>query len=207
MSGAASLRLYRWDWVSGNPPWVSCDEPAMQVVNDWFEKGTAARNWTHPILRQIKVGRKKLRPEALVGYDQPVPQFSDVRVVSDRALAVVRPFLEGVAEVLPFAPHEAGQFWAVRFTRVIDAFDEEHAEFDRYPSSGRVMHVFRWAFKPDLLPRDDRVFRIPLRYWPIVTQPFVDAVQAAKLTGFRFHLLWDESLKVQPDQRNNTWAQ
>lgn len=201
-----TLRLYYWHYVISGP-WVSCDEPAMEVVDDWFKKGIAVRHWTNPILRQFKVGRKKMRPEAMFNCDLPVPQFGEVHVVSDRALSVVRPFLDGVAEVLPFAPHEAGQFWAVRLLRVVDAFDEKRAEFERFPS-GNIWHVFRWAFKTDVLPRDDKVFSIPLRkWWPIVTQPFVDAVTAAKLTGFRFHLLWDESLDVQPDQRNNVWAQ
>lgn len=122
---------------------------------------------------------------------------SCVRVVSDRALVVVRDLIEPTSEILP-VNSELGTFWAVNSLAKVDCIDFTRSNF-RTDSADRLAEVYVWAFDPQRLP-DVHYFRVPYLCTEfLVSQTFVDRVRSAKLLGFRFELLW--SAKEGPKER------
>lgn len=211
------MKYYTWRW---NPhlAWVKSEDPDMMTIDGWFKSGSVQANWRPPTLVQVttEMGRPMKHLPPLDQCDQPRPQASSVRTISDKARSVIAPFLEGVARFYPFKPHTCGQFWAVEFTRMVDCFDEDRADvsyFEGTPSKTRpgrlaLQHIYRWQFK-DNVPRDHKLFVVPERFhlMPIVSEQFVYASHEARLTGFVFVLLYDDALAVQPDQHDCWQAQ
>jgi hypothetical protein len=94
------------------------------------------------------------------------------------------------AEFLPLLnPDE--EHWFVNSWREIDALDEENSEFKRFPSSGRIMRIIRYAFSEEKV-RGAACFKIPqLSEAMFVTDEVVAAVREARLTGTSFQPVWE----------------
>jgi hypothetical protein len=116
----------------------------------------------------------------------------DPMVLSKKALDVLMPMIGQTGQVLPidFAECEYSFF---NITNVVDALDEGMSEIERFPSSGRIAGLKRYAFKSEAL-KDQWLFKVPqqLGNVALATQSFVDLVGREGLTGFAFKLLWSD---------------
>ncbi len=117
-----------------------------------------------------------------------------VAVFSEKAILALGDLLRPHGQVLPLKCKE-GKFYAFNVTRVLDGLDLEKSSIERFPSSGRVMQVYRYVFKTDVIGGYP-IFKI--KYGPnsdllrgelFVSDEFVDRVKATGLTGFRFEKL------------------
>ena len=73
--------------------------------------------------------------------------------------------------------------------RVVDALDEDASELHRFPSSGRVMKVSRYAFEPTLVA-DLTAFRIPQDRTLFLAGHAVATILGAGLSGADFQPVW-----------------
>jgi hypothetical protein len=112
-------------------------------------------------------------------------------VVTDRARPVLEEALADDVEFLPLVCDEE-DLWLVHACRVVDALDEERSALKRFPSTGRVMRVMRYAFREEVVG-GLRCFRIPQRVAIFVTDDVVASAHAAGLTGVRFRPVWDSA--------------
>lgn len=118
------------------------------------------------------------------------PWFGSYALVFRRkAVEALGPLLLDNGELLPLDCPEA-ELWMFNATRVLDALDEKKSEIIRF-STGRVMAIERYAFRPEVIEGAD-VFKIPqFRASPtFVSQRFRDAWKAAKLRGLDFKPIW-----------------
>lgn len=120
---------------------------------------------------------------------------SGVPALSARATIALRPQLAGVGELLPLS-HPTQEYFALNVTNVVDALDEEHSDLTRFGSSGRVMRVKAYVFRaqalgPHAVFKDQRLARNTV----FVTEPFVRAVEQARLTGFDFRPVWPDNAR------------
>lgn len=76
-------------------------------------------------------------------------------------------------------------------TRVIDALDEEASSVERYKSSGRIMRITHYAFRPDIVAGVD-IFKIPNQRVSstYVGDRFVQLWNSSGLVGLRFKRIW-----------------
>ncbi len=78
--------------------------------------------------------------------------------------------------------------------RVIDAFDEEASTVERFKSSGRIMRITRYAFRPDVVAGVD-IFKIPNQRVSstYVSDRFVQLWNSSGLVGLRFEKIWSSN--------------
>jgi hypothetical protein len=116
----------------------------------------------------------------------------DPMVLSRRALDALLPHIGHLGQVLPLTFDEC-EYALFNITNVIDALDESASDIWRFPSSGRIGDIKRYAFKTQAV-RDQLLFKIPQRpkLFAFCTDRFVKLVQDAKLTGFGFEKLWSD---------------
>lgn len=123
------------------------------------------------------------------GGDPSVGDYSllgTVPVFSLRALEALLHILRKNGEVLPLR-YAGEEYFAYNVTRFGDVLDEENSVLKRLPS-GRILTISRHAFRP---VDDLTIFKIPQfpKAHVYVTEPFVENVRSAGLTGFAFRLL------------------
>lgn len=113
---------------------------------------------------------------------------SSALVLKQRAVDALLPILVAHGELLPLTSRP--KLWIFNATHVVDALDEPASDVTRF-SSGRIMFVGRYVFKPAPICTL-AAFRIPnLRVSPIfLSQAFVDRCVAAQLTGVEFEQVW-----------------
>jgi len=130
-------------------------------------------------------------------FDKPGGDYPNLHgvasacVFSARAVEVLGDLLDGRGELLPLTGDQ-GSFFLFNVTHFTEAFDEELSAYQRY-SDGGVMGVERYVFDPQRLS-EETIFK--LRDLPglytYVTDAFVERVQEAGLTGFRFdRVVWE----------------
>ena len=112
-----------------------------------------------------------------------------VPVFGKRAVMKLEDLLRANGELLPLDCEE-GSYYAFNVTTIADVLDEEGSEVLRFDDGG-VMHIACYEFLPDRA-RDLTVFKLPQmrEAYVYVTDRFVERVEAAGLTGFRFVPLW-----------------
>ncbi|WP_242396001.1 imm11 family protein [Anaeromyxobacter oryzisoli] len=90
--------------------------------------------------------------------------------------------LEQYGELLPITCSEA-ELWIFKSTRVLDALDEQASSVLRF-SSGRIMRVTRYVFRPEAVSGVE-IFKIPnLRVSPtFVSDRFIQLWTSAGLHG------------------------
>ncbi len=97
--------------------------------------------------------------------------------------------LNKYGELLPIECLEA-DLWFFNPTKVVDAMDEETSTLRRF-SSGRIMRVTRYSFRPEVVAGVD-AFKIPnLHVSPtFVSERVVQAWTSAGLRGLDFKTVW-----------------
>ena len=124
--------------------------------------------------------------------DQPPRRRADMPWFADGALVVTRRAMKVLGEVLGFDAemlplrHDGEDLWLVNPWRQVDALDEENSVIDRFPSTGRVMRVRRYAFREDKV-RGLSCFTVPqLGNTMFVSGRVAEAARRAGLTGTVF---------------------
>ncbi len=116
------------------------------------------------------------------------PTFGGVPAFSRRAVEQLRLLLESNGNILPLAMRNGDDFFSYQVTTIVDALDEDASDLARF-STGRIMDVHRYVFKPDAI--STAIFKVPqLRPDIFVTEAFVEKVKNAGLTGFVFDHLY-----------------
>jgi uncharacterized protein DUF1629 len=154
--------------------------------------------------RPIRRSWAPVRVRAVVeedGVQLPAGDFaglaSNVPVFSRRAAEALEPILTLNGELLPLIAPQ-GVYFAYNVTRLIDAIDKNRSKVVRF-SSGRVMAIEKYVFKPDRLV-GATIFKDPFYYAEVyVTDAFVEAVTAGQLTGFAFEPLWGAASSQRSD--------
>ena len=97
--------------------------------------------------------------------------------------------LSRYGELLPVSCRR-DSLWIYNPTDVIDALDEESSSLDRF-DDGRIMIIYRYAFRPDVVEGKD-VFKIPSRRISptFFSRRFVERWQASGLKGLDFVEVW-----------------
>lgn len=152
------------------------------AIYDAFDGRPLATQWAAPVVIPAD-------------EDDHVAEFGDFAllgtapVFSLHALESLLDLLRPNGEVLPLRC-KCGEYFAYNVTRVLPALDEAASSITRF-STGRVMSISRYVFRPDFLG-DVAVFKIPElpKAYVFVTDAFVERVLATGLTGLTFGLLW-----------------
>lgn len=121
---------------------------------------------------------------------------SNYPIFSDHAIQVLAPYLNSNVELLPLQ-HPTKNFYAVNVTRLIDGLDFEHSDIEYIEGHPNfVKNVNKYAFKYEVI-RDYSIFKIPeyKRRRVYVSDTFKEAVEANRLKGFTFELLWDSEAR------------
>ncbi|HWU89493.1 MAG TPA: DUF1629 domain-containing protein [Kofleriaceae bacterium] len=97
--------------------------------------------------------------------------------------------LQEYGEILPLICEEA-ELFTFNATRILDALDEQASSVIRF-SSGRIMHVSRYVFRPEVIGDTD-IFKIPnLRVSPTyVSERVVQAWASGGFRGLVFNKVW-----------------
>jgi RHS repeat-associated protein len=112
------------------------------------------------------------------------PTLGTTPVFSQRAVDALLDLLVENGELLPIRV-EDGTYFVYNVTRKVHALDEDRSELVRF-STGGVMRIARYEFYPDKVEALT-IFKIPQsRAKVFVTEPFVERVYDARLTGFEF---------------------
>ena len=117
--------------------------------------------------------------------------FGSIPVFSERAVKVLREYLEDNAEILPLQ-HDGEKYFLINVTNVQDCIDFENSEIKRFPSSGKIMRFVKYSFKEDVV-KNQHIFKI--KQYPrsivLVSDEFRNKVLNSELEGFDFIELWD----------------
>ena len=124
-------------------------------------------------------------------------------IFKPRAVAALGPLLRANGELLP-VQCEGENLLIYNPTQVLDALDEEASELVRFPSTGRIAMIKRYAFRPDVI-RDVDIFKIPnvRNSAMFVGQRFVDMWKSAGLVGLEFNEVWPEPPARKGKKRND----
>jgi hypothetical protein len=157
----------------------------VNVLLDRFDGRPMRTSWSPLEVEVIRDARHAGRPAS----DFPL-LFGPVPVLSERAARALGDLLAGAGELLPLGADGEG-YHALNVTRVIDALDEQRSRVKRFRSSGRIMRVLSYAFRPEAIG-DAAIFKIPqmVKSDVFLTDRFAAAVRRAELTG----LAWDRML-------------
>jgi hypothetical protein len=117
-----------------------------------------------------------------------IDSYGSIANFSQKAQSVLLPHIAPYGEVLPVHFDEAA-FAIFNVTHIIDALDEQASEIKYFKSSGKVMTIERFVFKPEVI-KDQWIFKLPQDASNFVTDRFVEVVRAAGLRGFEFIKLW-----------------
>lgn len=152
----------------------------------WRLDGTARRaSWRPmPVTRLLDDDEGRPRAQADLPW-----LGGHVLVLHERAAGLLAPLLDRYGELLPLSCPNA-DLWLFNVLTVVDALDEENSEIVRFDDGG-ILDVQRYAFRAD--PAQGlALFKVPqlLRGPLFVGDEFVDAIEAAGLTGPEFALLW-----------------
>jgi hypothetical protein len=113
-------------------------------------------------------------------------------VFSPKAVELLIDLLEPNGELLPM--DFLGETWfGYNVTTVLDALDHSKSQLEFFPgSTDRAMIIDRYAFVAAAITSP--IFKIPeMLSVALVTDEFVNAVNAARLKGLAFPELWRES--------------
>jgi hypothetical protein len=169
---------FRWLTLASEP-----DMGLLSVIRGL----PAATEWSTPAVATLEMG---FDGESLPISDCPV--FTTAAAFSRAAVDALLDLLVENGEILPLECDE-GDFFVFNVTRELDALDEGASELRRFGRNGRgrVKQIVRHVFIPERLTAS--IFRIPQKPLRVyVTQRFVDRVEAAGLTGFRFSPVWPD---------------
>jgi uncharacterized protein DUF1629 len=184
-----AVRVYEFEVQEGYE-WVVPVAPADFEVFRAFD-GSAKRTGWAPIRVRLVEEDEQGRP--LLPSDVPwLGKHAPVLKVN--ASEALRPVLTRDGELLPLMCEES-KLVVYNVTRVLDALDLDRSEVVKFPSTGRIMKVKSYVFRPDRV-RGHRAFKVPelLRGSVFVTDEVVSTAKAAGLTGVGFRMVWEGSV-------------
>ena len=121
------------------------------------------------------------------------PSLCPFLVFSSRARKVLQPLIGNYVEFLPLKLEgDLEQYAIAKIKQRTDCLDYSRAEFKRFPSSGRVMRVVKYAFKQGSL-ENKQFFNIPeqkARFF--VSDKFKTCVESNNLEGLIFREVYSE---------------
>lgn len=168
-----------WQWV------VPANRSEALVFDDAF--GTPLLGTWTPI-RVVLISEAE-SGDALKHADMPW-NSEGVLIMRPKAVSVLSDLCERDGELLPLVCEDQ-EFMAWNVTTVLDALDLENSVVSRFPNSGHVSWVDKYAFKPEQVA-GRAAFRVPeLPPVIFVTEAFVKRVGEAGLTGTGFRLVWE----------------
>ena len=161
--------------------------PVREAEGDAFERlgGHAIdpNSWPKIAVRVVRDGSggKEATDFGLV-WTEPALNFHTVEALSD--------ILQANGQILPLLS-EDGDYCVYNVTTLLDALDEDRSVVKRF-SSGRIMSVQQFAFRPQIIGAHP-IFKIPQlpRAYTFITDAFLSRVQSARLTGLAPKRLWD----------------
>jgi hypothetical protein len=138
-----------------------------------------ADGWVAPTVRLVPV---KAEPDlAILGGHIPI--------VNVRARTALESLWTPVAEFLPLRVEGSPttQLFAVNILAIVPALDSDRAEVERFPGSGRIMHVERFAFKEEVIG-DLPLFRlIEMPFSDVfLSQSSREAIERHQLAGLKW---------------------
>jgi len=138
-------------------------------------------SWTSK--EQFAFVPRRLRRSDTPGLSTHIPVFNS------KAVEILGDLLKPNGELLPITC-DGERLYVFNVTRVVDALDEASSEVERF-GSGRIMDVVKFSFFQERL-QGVTVFKVPqlVLMDVFVTDPFVERVEAVKLKGFKFRLVW-----------------
>jgi hypothetical protein len=167
--------------------WVVLLDKAFREMLSNLDGTSRRDSWSPPPVRVLKSSeRKRLKYSDL-------PHFSGhVLVLREPAVDALGELLSPDGELLPLDCVDA-PLWLFNCRRVVDALDEEHSQLVRFPSTGRIMLVDSFAFRPEPL-LGVNAFKVPqlVRSSLFVTSELVAAAHRANLARTDFQLVWED---------------
>jgi hypothetical protein len=158
------------------------DESGFDLLGE-LDDGPAGTLWSPLAAEWIEDDLNAGKPKS------DFPTLGTTPVFSQRAIDTLLDLLIENGEILPLEV-EDGNYYVFNVTRELDAFDENRSDVVRF-STGRIMKVTRYAFHADKL-HGPAIFKVPqVRGTIFVTDPFVERVEKAGLTGFEFEKVWE----------------
>jgi hypothetical protein len=175
--------------VEEDQEFIEVEDPGVRQSLRRLDGRRLLASWSPPRVRLLKTSEQK----PLRYSDLPSYAASDALVLRRTGLDALGPFLDADGEFLPLACDQA-DLWLYNCTRVVDALDEEHSGLTRFPSTGRIMRIDRYAFRPERLT-DLRAFKIPQLPFSalFVSGAVVKAAREANLVRAPFRLVWSAS--------------
>lgn len=143
-----------------------------------------AKSWNDMQVTRMEP-EKKLKLSNAPGFYAHIPVFDK------KSIETLHNFLDETIEVLKLKC-EDGDYYLINILNVLDCIDYEKSIFKTFKDEKRIMRFIKYHFKKDCIDGYD-LFKIkdePLGN-PFVTDAFRSAVIDAKLTGFKFKLVWD----------------
>jgi hypothetical protein len=108
------------------------------------------------------------------------------------AISGVGDVLQRYGELLPIkVMGEADSAFWFHCTNVLEALDEITSKIRRF-DDGRIMMVDEYAFHADRIANNEIFYVQGTRQGPFVTESFKQKIEAEKLTGLEFVLLWSD---------------
>jgi hypothetical protein len=190
------MKVYKLLFETNKYAYFSLHDDAVikrLVKEDWFR--TKAMPLAMPPLHvERHVVGKKYRKWPIADISQIANLYLQF-AFSQRAVDVLGDFLSPNGTLIPLLNDEA-PLYLYHITCERDALDEIKSEIGRF-STGRIHYIDRYCLRPEPLQGATIFALTSRRSEELVTQPFVDRVTEAKLTGFKFDLAWnDEGLPI-----------
>jgi hypothetical protein len=139
-------------------------------------------------MRRLKFIDGQLRQPS----DFPYGSGGGYLIMTETAKDKIGPYLKRYGEFLPLRCDE-GNFWAFHVTHFVDALDEHASDvLHATDDPGLVLMIHKHVFRPEKLT-GDWMFKLPQsrgRGAIYVTDPFVDLIRTAGLTGLEFKMVW-----------------
>jgi len=127
-------------------------------------------------------------------HRRPLGDFTGVSpssmFLSAKGADALKAVLNGKVELLA-TECEAGEYYLLNVTNIIDAFDHEHSFVKRFPNSEKIMNVYKFEFKKEALA-DNHIFRLREKSDLLVDDEFRKLVIENNLTGFVFREVWSD---------------
>lgn len=134
---------------------------------------------------------ERLEPEKGLPLSNAPGFFSHIPVFDEKAVIVLKRFIDGNAEILPLKSDE-GAFYAINVTNVLDGINYDKSQYKTYPNSNKIMRFIQYSFiKDKVLNQDLFKFIQELLKNVFVSDDFRNTVMRNGLTGFKFDLLWE----------------
>lgn len=153
------------------------DRPGRAAVDEFFGRPSEGR-W-----RPLRLSADRQNKRVPAGDFPCIFNGNSMPALSQRAVDALRDLLEPVGELLPVECPD-GRLWLFNCLRFADVLDEEHCDLTRSEVPGLVLHIRRYAWKPEA--EHETLFRLPQRRRSsvYVTDAVAERIRSAGLVGY-----------------------